>query len=95
MNELDDSIRDREQKLAIIKHREHRGVVLFTVYTFGAWALYGGLYWLGAVEWLWHQLRRGNSIAEPDVKQEGNAELLSGALQLLPILAVPIMCVES
>ena len=93
MNELDDSIRDREQKLAIIKHREHRGVVLFTVYTFGAWALYGGLYWLGAVEWLWHQL--GGSTAKTEVEQEGNAEVLSRALQLLPILAVPILCVES
>jgi hypothetical protein len=49
LQQISSAILDKQQRLSEIKLRERRATLLFTLYAFGLWVLYAGLWWL---DWL-------------------------------------------
>lgn len=49
LQQLSTAIQDKQQRLSEIKLRERRTTLLFTVYAFGSWMLYAGLWWLNVL----------------------------------------------
>jgi hypothetical protein len=92
LNELEDSIRVKEENLAFIKQRERRAIVYFTSYSILIWAVYALLWWFGALDW------GSSSHAGHDASLEG-ADLLeleadgilARIVKTLPVGAIPIL----
>lgn len=86
LNELEEAIRQREEKLAFIKHRESRGVVLITTYSSIAWLAYIALWYFGILDYATNAL---NGSAGYEEQEQG---ILEQAVKTLPIGAVPVVC---
>ena len=76
----------KEEKLAFIKHREQRAVVLFTTYSILAWSVYVAAWWFGILDvatWAGDNDVDGESIS--------NEGILEKAVKTLPVGGVPVL----
>ena len=93
LNELDDSIRVKEENLAFIKQREKRAIVYFTSYSILIWLIYALLWWFGALDWT--SAYSFDDGQENSGDAEGgdfnNEDLLSRIAKTVPVGAIPIL----
>lgn len=90
LNELDDSIRRKEENLAFIKQREKRAIVYFTSYSILIWLIYALLWYFGALDWT-----SSYSFDDSHDNAEGgdviNEDILARIAKTVPVGAIPIL----
>lgn len=89
LNELEDSIRTKEENLAFIKQRERRSIVLFTSYSILIWLLYVLAWWFGALNW-GYSSNIGEHDDDEELLEDGD-ELLSKIAKTIPVGAFPVL----
>jgi len=93
LNELDESIRVKEENLAFIKQREKRAIIYFTSYSILIWLIYVLLWWFGALDWSSTYSSDDGQHENGDVVgEEGdNEDLVARIAKTLPVGAIPIL----
>jgi len=91
LNELEDSIRVKEENLAFIKQREKRAIVYFTSYSILIWAVYALLWWFGALDWGSSSHAGHEESLEGALLELEADDILARIVKTLPVGAIPIL----